>query len=238
MHRSGPFSRLVRLSFIFCVLCSLGFPVRNHAGSAQGSILLESGALQAYPYIHILASSASSVRFEFNAPAALFERTRSAEQDCQVVSMDGLLNEEGLGQFALPVQGAMLGIPGGAAPTLEILSVESETIAENFTLCLPPGRCSPVPPAGSASWQERKPLLDLNTSLMPGPPAAQENWSPQVCCAASPMPRCASTRCSTTLSAAPFQSTGILSLNCTSTHSQARIVWTRWILWMISMSQP
>ena len=78
-------------------------------------------------YVKIISSSAESITLEFTSPAPIFETTWIDGQSCQKVSIPGLIQLDSPGWPALPVQGAMLGIPSDAQPAIKILAVENES---------------------------------------------------------------------------------------------------------------
>lgn len=88
--------------------------------------------------LRILDENAEGLILEFTPAAPIFENLRLAGQDCQEVSIPGQAQLEQPGFPDLPVQGAMLGIPQGAQPTIRVRETEQKSLPSSYALCPAP----------------------------------------------------------------------------------------------------
>ncbi len=88
-----------------------------------------------YPFLSILSEGDQVLRIQFSPPAVEVDQTRVADQPCQAVLMHGLENHLTAENLFLPVQGALIGIPPDARPSLHIITAEYDLLPGPFTLC-------------------------------------------------------------------------------------------------------
>lgn len=94
-----------------------------------------SASAQQGEFLRVVDSTTESLVLEFTPPQFNIEASSISGQDCKVVNISGLLLHEVSGQPAVPVQGAMVGIPAEGQPTIEILSLEEHVMDGFFDLC-------------------------------------------------------------------------------------------------------
>lgn len=88
-----------------------------------------------YPYVRIISSSSEKIVLEFTPGEPEIIRSSSGTTSCQNIVIEGLYPLEHEGGFALPIQGAMIGIPDDAEPEIALVLGESEVLSEKVELC-------------------------------------------------------------------------------------------------------
>ena len=90
------------------------------------------------PSLRVVKTNAEQIILELTPPAPQIETTLLDDRPCQNISIPGLTQINTQGLPALPAQGAMLGIPQDAEPTILILAVESTSLPGKHALCPSP----------------------------------------------------------------------------------------------------
>lgn len=116
--------------------------------------------------LRMLQADGGHAILELTPATPEFESAVIDGQPCQNVSIPGLSQAEQPGLPALPVQGAMLGIPQDARPTIQILSAEWVSLPGSYLLC--PMRQPVLTRAPMGPWK-------LNDYSYPRGPAYQQD---------------------------------------------------------------
>ncbi len=129
---------------LFCLIIPLlalafwGEPISySQAGSASEQPVTDYNATNPH-YVRVVQMSPEQVILEFNPPAPQFETSLIDNHRCDTARIPGLVQTETPGLPSLPVQGAMLGIPPDAQPTIQVLVAESAILPGSHVLCPSP----------------------------------------------------------------------------------------------------
>ena len=87
------------------------------------------------PGVHILNSDDTGIILELYTPDFQVERLTTEEITCDRLSVTDYATNDQAGWPALPVHGAMLGIPPDANVTLTVLSTNTEILPGRYDLC-------------------------------------------------------------------------------------------------------
>lgn len=85
--------------------------------------------------MQVLTLDKTGVTLELNTRTPVFTSAQVDGRQCQVASLEGVAQLEEPGWPVLPVQGALLGIPPDAQPTLEVLALEPVNLPGWRQLC-------------------------------------------------------------------------------------------------------
>ncbi|MBN1978812.1 MAG: hypothetical protein JW918_15550 [Anaerolineae bacterium] len=117
-----------------------------HPASASGS-----GAAS-QPGVRILDSDETGITLELTTPDFQIEPIATEEITCDRLSVIDYATNDQAGWPALPVRGAMLGIPPDADVTLTVLSVDAEVLPGSYDLCPVPSPIVETAPTGEISF--------------------------------------------------------------------------------------
>ena len=127
---------------LFCLIIPLltlafwGEPISySQAGSASEQPVTDYNATKPH-YVRVVQMSPEQVILEFNPPAPQFKTSLIDNHRCDTARIPGLVQTETPGLPSLPVQGAMLGIPPDAQPTIQVLSSKSAILPGSNVLVL------------------------------------------------------------------------------------------------------
>lgn len=128
--------RVWSLLIILLLLLNVLNGYRFTTYARSGEMMLPLAAREnSHSFIKIIQANPESIILEINPPAPQFTSQQLTDQNCQVVQIPGLARSDTPGLPALPMQGAMLGIPTDAQPIVKILAVEAHHLPGQYNLC-------------------------------------------------------------------------------------------------------
>ncbi len=133
-HMSAWLKFLPTLFFALAIPVFLIAPLAANAATpginAQSPTLLEF-----YPYLTVLATDNQRILLEFTPPEPEFEKVEVNGQICLTSKIAGLTGSADAGSPSLPAQGALIGIPLDARPSIRIHYVDREEFQLTHKLC-------------------------------------------------------------------------------------------------------
>lgn len=138
MYKNRIYRRFFTLIVIPIFLTFSLRPIFNTQAGATDRQFISVSSTGKYPYLRLVQASAKHIILEFTPPAPQFDTTTLDGQPCQMMRITGLAQADDPDSPSLPVQGAMLGIPQDAQPTIQLLAGESTRLAGSFDLCPTP----------------------------------------------------------------------------------------------------
>ena len=165
-HRS-----VIQITILVLLITLLIGPIPSVKAGAPSEQQHVIPATEKSPYLQLVQQSTERIIIEFSPPLPTFKTTILDNQTCQEVSIAGLEQTEAAGLPALPVRGAMLGIPQNGQPSLRILEAETTSLPGKYDLC--PSSQPVLEPSFNGRWElagytyERAPDYSENNFLPP-----------------------------------------------------------------------
>lgn len=129
-----------RLRFLPTLFLALSIPVFLIAplaarAATPGMDAQTPPLLEFYPYLSVLATNNQRLLLEFIPPEPEFEKAEVDGQTCLTSKMAGLTGSADASAPALPAQGALIGIPLDAKPSIRVHHVDREEFQLAHKLC-------------------------------------------------------------------------------------------------------
>ena len=123
-----------------------------------------------HPSIQVVETTPEGLILEFTPTRPEIEEILLNGLACQAISIPGMAQSDSPGAPSLPVQGAMLGIPQDAQPSINILTAEWTALPGSYDLC-------PVPQPDLAR-SPRSPWQFVGTTSQRGPSYQVDAFAP------------------------------------------------------------
>ncbi len=160
------FTVLIILILLFGLLIE---PIANIQAGAPRGRSNDNSVTETNPYLRVVQSSTEHIILELTPLTPQFETKIFNSQSCQTVTIPGLVQMDDPDLPSMPVQGAMLGIPQDAQPTMHILAAEWTILPGSYDLCPSPSpiltRSSKSPRQLTGYSYERSPEYQINAFM-------------------------------------------------------------------------
>lgn len=130
-------TRLEFFPILFLTLNLLVFWCFPLAASAANTAIADQRQPQNqyYPNVTVLSSDEQGIILEFNPPIPEFNQVEIDGEICIESKISGLSGSQNAGNPSLPVQGAMIGIPTDAQPSILVRNLDQEMFHLAYKLC-------------------------------------------------------------------------------------------------------
>ncbi|MBN1954681.1 MAG: DUF11 domain-containing protein [Anaerolineae bacterium] len=112
------------------------------------------------PGLRVIESSPDGIVLALTTPQFQVEERALGDGSCQAIAVAGYGETDRSGWPALPVRGALVGIPPGAAPILTVLQADGAIAAERYSLCPVSQPIVGISPAGEMTYEGVEQVAD------------------------------------------------------------------------------
>lgn len=120
--------RAISSLLVFCLLAAL-FAQSGEPVQAQSAVSTQEAGLR------VIESTSHQVVLELVVPQVDLEQKSSDRGPCQSLSLPGWGLSGAPGEPALPIHGALVGVPAGSKPSVTVVSAELASVRDGVDLC-------------------------------------------------------------------------------------------------------